>query len=146
MTQHIDVKGAVKAMERMAQQFMPGWEGGAACKARETILALQRRVEELEREINTPEIIDFVKAVQIEAAHQRQRWGTEHDEGKTPCDWFWLLGYLGGKALRNLMDGNRQKGLHHVITTAAACANWHLYETGKDKRMRPGIESPKVDA
>lgn len=87
------------------------------------------RVRELEQEINTPEIVDFVKAVQLEAAHQRQRWGSEHDAGKTTADWYWLLGHLAGKALFSLMAGNREKGLHHIITTAAACSNWHLQET-----------------
>lgn len=98
--------------------------------------ALRTRIRELEQEINTPEIVDFVKAVQLEAAHQRQRWGSEHDTGKTVADWYWLLGYLAGKALFNLMAGNREKGLHHIITTAAACANWHLQETRRTEVAR----------
>lgn len=104
---------------------------------------LKARIAELEAEINTPEIIDFARAVQLEAAHQRQRWGTDQDAGKTTADWYWLLGYLGGKAMFNLLSGNIEKGLHHIITTAAACANWHLYVTGTDTRMRPGIAPPK---
>jgi len=62
---------------------------------------LRARVAELEALVNTPEIINFAKAVQLEAAHQRKRWGSEHDAGKTDADWFWLIGYLGGKALNN---------------------------------------------
>ena len=101
---------------------------------------LRARVRELEQEINTPEIVDFIKAAQREAAHQRQRWGSEHDAGKTVADWYWLLGYLAGKALFNLMAGNREKGLHHIITTAAACANWHLQETRKAEVARRAIK------
>ena len=44
---------------------------------------------------------------------------------KTPEDWFWLIGYLVGKAIRPDDPGKR---LHHIITTAAACLNWHRHE------------------
>ncbi len=46
--------------------------------------------ERLRALINTPEILDFVKAVQLEAVHQRERWGSQHDDGKSAADWFWL--------------------------------------------------------
>jgi hypothetical protein len=95
-------------------------------------------LEEAQRERDTPEIIDFMKGVQIEAAHQRERWGTDHDGGKTDADWFWLVGYLVGKALHL-----PEKRLHHLITAAAALANWHLYTVGKTN-MRPGIEPPEA--
>ena len=65
------------------------------------LTTLRARVKELEALLDTPEIIDFAKAVQLEAAHQRKRWGSEHDAGKTDADWFWLIGYLSGKALHN---------------------------------------------
>lgn len=92
--------------------------------------------------LNTPEIIDFVKAVQIEAAHQRERWASDHDAGKTPQDWFWLIGYLAGKALHSVSSGNVDKGLHHIITAASALCNWHAAMLGQTN-MRPGIEAPK---
>jgi hypothetical protein len=115
-------------------------------------------VERLEKLIHTPEILDFIKAVQTEAVHQRERWPSEHDEGKEASDWFWLLGYLAGKALHaeKMMDFtsddpdpgsvkankiHREKMLHHIITTAAACCNWHAQVLGKCK-MRPGIDDP----
>lgn len=86
-------------------------------------------VERLTALLNTPEIVDFAKAVQIEAAHQRERWGSEHDAGKTDADWFWLIGYLAGKALHNppTDDGRtpEEARLHRIITVAAAAANWH---------------------
>lgn len=55
------------------------------------------------------------------------------------ADWFWLLGYLGGKALHAHGAGNAEKAEHHIITTAAACANWHRAVFGKTD-MRPGID------
>lgn len=90
--------------------------------------------------INTPQADDFLRAVSTEAEHQRQRWGSEHDAGKTPADWFWLVGYLAGKALHSHAAGNLEKAEHHVVTTAAACANWHRAMFGKTD-MRPGIDS-----
>lgn len=86
--------------------------------------------EELEKKINTPELVDFAKAVTLEAVHQRERWGEKHDVDKTPEDWFWLIGYLAGKALRAGIDGNKEKLLHHIITTAAVCNNWHAQASG----------------
>lgn len=96
-------------------------------------------IERLNAIINTPHTDDFWKAVSIEAEHQRQRWGAEGDAGKTPADWFWLVGYLAGKALHAHAAGNAEKAEHHIITTAAACANWHRAVFGKTN-MRPGHE------
>lgn len=93
--------------------------------------------------VNTPQANDFLRAVSTEAEHQRQRWPSEHDAGKTPADWFWLIGYLAGKALHAHTSSNAEKAEHHVITTAAACANWHLAMRGKTN-MRPGIDSTKL--
>lgn len=88
--------------------------------------------------INTPETADFVDGVKREAAHQRERWGSDHDGGKTPFDWFWLIGYLAQKAATSEVAGDVEKAKHHTISTAAALANWHLALSGVDNRMRPG--------
>lgn len=93
--------------------------------------------------LNTPELLDFSAAVQREAAHQRERWGVEHDIGKAPADWFWLLGYLAGKALAAQLAGDESKALHHTISTAAACANWHAAILGQTN-MRPGSAKAAV--
>jgi hypothetical protein len=98
------------------------------------------QVERLTALLNTPELHDFARAVVLEASHQRERWGTDHDAGKEPQDWFWLVGYLGGKALRAHLDGNVDKALHHTISSAAALANWHAAITGQHTGMRPGID------
>lgn len=92
--------------------------------------------------LNTPEIEDFDKAVPLEAAHQVQRWGTEHDAGKDPEAWFWLVGYLAGKALSALKAGDLDKAKHHCISTAAALRNWHAHIRSGVTVMRPGIEPP----
>lgn len=107
-------------------------------------------LEELKRKaaafdaINTPEIEDFLQAVKNEALHQRDRWGSKHDEGKSDADWFWLIGYLAGKAIRP--DAGPEKQLHHIITTAAVLLNWHAARVGAFLEMRPGIESPEAGA
>lgn len=133
--------------------------------------AFKAEVDRLLNEINTPETTLFLGGVTREAAHQRQKWGSEKGAAKTPEDWFWLVGYLGGKACRYFAMAERfaeiaerikadssvtpaaqgvvafvhdqarqahEKGIHHLITSAAACANWHLNATGADKRMSPG--------
>jgi NTP pyrophosphatase (non-canonical NTP hydrolase) len=103
--------------------------------------------EALRREIiNTPETADFMSGVPLEAMHQRERWGSDHDAGKTPEDWFWLIGYLAQKALRAQNAGDLEKAQHHTISTAAALANWHAALAGADTSMRPGIIPPAAFA
>lgn len=88
--------------------------------------------------IHNPHTTDFLEAVRTEAAFQREHWKAEHDAGKDDADWFWLVGYLAGKALHK-----PEKQLHHIITTAAACLNWHMARTvGTD--MRPGTAEPSL--
>lgn len=111
---------------------------GASTNAQ--IEALRARVAELEAERDTPETADFIEGVKREAAHQRYRWGVDHDAGKTPFDWFWLIGYLAQKAANAAVQGDSKKAMHHTISTAAALANWHLFLAGVDTRMRPGID------
>jgi len=67
---------------------------------------------------------DFLDGVTAEATFQRAKFGKD-DIGKQPQDWFWLLGYLGGKALRGHLAKDRLKALHHTISAAAVCSNWH---------------------
>jgi len=88
--------------------------------------------------INTPETADFMAGVPLEAVHQRERWGAGHDAGKTPFDWFWLVGYLAQKAASSAVAGDTEKAKHHTISTAAALANWHAQLSGLTD-MRPGI-------
>jgi hypothetical protein len=111
----------------------------ATAEQSETLIQAHAEIERLNAIINTPHADDFMRAVSIEAEHQRQRWGAEGDAGKTPADWFWLIGYLAGKALHAHAAGNTEKCEHHIITTAAACANWHRALFGKTD-MRPGHE------
>lgn len=100
--------------------------------------AMRGERDELIALVNTPEVIDFVMAVQLEAAHQRKRWPSDHDASKTDADWFWLIGYLAGKALHNPIksaESDQQNAdelqLHRIITIAAATANWHAAKLGK---------------
>lgn len=101
---------------------------------------LYAEVEALRAKINTPHTKNFAEAVVLEAVHQRDRWGSAHDAGKAPEDWFWLLGYLIGKALHAAKAGDTEKALHHTISSAAALANWHAALSGPSTDMRPGID------
>ena len=102
------------------------------------IKRLRAEVERMTALYNTPATEDYMTAVRTEAAHQIERWGTWHDTGKTDPDWFWLVGYLAGKALHDI----RGKKTHHIIACAAALLNWHRAVTGESNVMRPGIEEP----
>jgi len=74
--------------------------------------------------INKPQTAEFISAVRAEMAHQVQRWGEAHDRDKSAQAWYWLLGYLAGKALRAAITGDSEKALHHCVSSAAALGNW----------------------
>lgn len=74
--------------------------------------------------INTPHTKDFLEAVRMEAAHQLVKRNDE-DLCKSPWDWFWTCGYLCQKAASAALRGDKQKALHHTISTAALMCNWH---------------------
>ncbi|SDC29737.1 hypothetical protein SAMN05444678_102229 [Sphingomonas sp. YR710] len=95
---------------------------------------------------DTPETANFTEGVTREAFHQRARWSVDHDAGKTPFDWFWLIGYLAQKAADAAVRGDIEKAKHHTISTAAALFNWHQRLTGRDSGMRPGIMPPPEPA
>lgn len=103
----------------------------------------QEELDQLKALLNTPELEDFDKAVPLEAAHQIIRFGVTQDDGKNPEDWFWLIGYLTGKALAALKAGDLDKAKHHCISTAAALRNWHAHIREGRTLMRPGIEKPE---
>jgi hypothetical protein len=115
---------------------------------------LRSQLNALRKLLDTPEVEDFDKAVPLEAAHQVKRWTAEHDAGKEPEDWFWLLGYLAGKALsmarmaKTERDAARaelflEKAKHHCISSAAVLRNWHAHIRTGQTAMRPGIDTPK---
>ncbi len=91
----------------------------------ELVRAERKRV--LEEALNTPEVEDFDKAIPLESAHQNKRWGVEHDATKEPEQWFWVVGYLAGKALCAFKSGDLEKAKHHCISTAALLRNWHAH-------------------
>lgn len=97
-------------------------------------------IQRLKALINSPITSDFIEGVKVEIPHQEYRWGAEHDAGKQANDWFWLIGFLAGKALRAAMSDDTDKAKHHIITTAATLGNWFKSLEGSSS-MRPGIES-----
>lgn len=75
--------------------------------------------------IGNPHTEDFLSATQYEAAHQRYHFGEAHNQEKSAENWFWLIGRLVGKCLRAVITGDKEKALHHTISSAAALANWY---------------------
>lgn len=82
-------------------------------------------IERLTNLINTPELNDFPKAVLIEAVHQRERWGEDHDKSKSVSDWLRLFTHLNAKIGKADWDNDIDKVKHHVITLAAVANNFH---------------------
>lgn len=107
-------------------------------EAHETILQLRKRLIEmnalltdermehnlLKEMLSRPEVDDFLDGIVTEAAHQRQRWGDAHDRDKSAENWYWLVGYLSGKALRSAIEGDQDKARHHTISAGAALFQW----------------------
>lgn len=90
----------------------------------------EREIERLRDLIDRPSVGDFLESVRLEAAHQKERWGAQHDATKEPPDWYWVVGHLAGKAVHAAITGDRVKALHHTISSAAVLANWHAALTG----------------
>jgi len=107
----------------------------------EQLGAAHREIERLKSVLNTPEFQDFTKAVPLEAAHAMNRWD---DSKKEPQDWFWLVGYLAGKALHAHLSGDFQKALHHTISSAGALANWHRQVLIQRTAARVGISAQSL--
>lgn len=87
--------------------------------------------DDLRALLNAPETRDFVEAVKREAAHQRTL--DHRDETKTDAEWMWTVGWLIAKAVHAT---TLEKRLHHLVTSAAALANWHRL------RAAPTTETP----
>lgn len=92
--------------------------------------SIEQRFERVMALLNVPDQEDFLRAAVTEAQYQRTRW-TASDEAKTDSDWFWLAGYLLGKALHDV----RGKRVHHLTAAAAAIANWHAQAIARGEHM-----------
>lgn len=107
-------------------------------KAIDVVANLLAERDRLRAMINSPITLDFLSGTANEIVHQVERWGTVHDRAKEPADWFWLVGYLAGKALAAHAAGNTEKALHHTISTAAVLGNWHAHIRLGSSEMQPG--------
>lgn len=84
--------------------------------------------------IHAPESDDFLKGVVIEAEYQRQLHGVDASDARFEWhQWYWVVGYLLGKALAACKsgEGNGEKAKHHLVTSAALINNWHNVLIGK---------------
>jgi predicted nucleic acid-binding Zn-ribbon protein len=134
--------GACRECQTSERAAVPSEPAESAVLLHRAVMA-EAEVERLRALINSPHIDNFERAVRLEAAHQQERWGADHDEGKTATDWIFLAAYLCGKAAASFAAGNRVKGMHHIISSAAVLLNWHKHAAGEPSRMRPGIATPE---
>lgn len=104
--------------------------------------ALAAEVERLKQLINHPFNDEWFEGVEIEAAHQHERWGSQHDDGKEPEDWVFLAGHLTGKGAVAQRVGDLAKAKHHTISVGAVMLNWFRRLCGQTDGMRPGIKNP----
>jgi hypothetical protein len=119
----------------------PEKDGTSVCVTLHCSRGIRAERDKLLQTINTPELVDFAKAVHLEAVHQRERWGVQNtNAGKTDEDWFWVIGYLAGKALHSAKAGNKEKLLHHLITTAAALNNWQCPSARRVEHAGPDFQ------
>lgn len=121
----------------------------------EAIIELRARVTDLEATLaksserwDGPETDNFIEGVRKEAAHQIARWGAGHDDGKGPEEFFWVVGYLAGKALASFRSGDIEKAKHHAISTSAVMLNWHARIRSMEPDQRgeggaDGAEGPR---
>lgn len=100
---------------------------------------LRRAYKQLAARVSTPHTGEFVESVALEAAHQIERWGVEHDAGKRREDWITLVTYLLGKIALAHFDRDDEKLKHRIVATCAALLNWYRAETDDTREMRPGI-------
>ena len=107
------------------------------------IAQLKAELKRLNKILNTPLYDDFLEAVKAEASHQASRAQEYHDEEKKPADWFWLIGYLAGKALAAHITGRRRLAMHHTISSAGVLYHWHqAIKQQTDPTTTPAQETP----
>lgn len=126
----ITLKTEPKALAQFALRLYDGLDADKATVEvnRNTLSAMLQdamAAHELHGLINRPHTDHFLEATRLEAAHQSDRFGAAHDRNKSAENWFWLVGYLAGKCLRAVITGDKEKALHHTISSAAALLNWH---------------------
>lgn len=110
----------------------------------ERAIVAEKEIARLRRLIGRPYHGSWTDEVLVEAAHQRERWGAKQDVGKQPEDWFWLVGFLAGKALAAHKAGDAEKAHHHTVSTAAVLAHWAAQISGHENVMRPGLGPEKL--
>lgn len=114
--------------------------GALSGDAAQTVGAAYAELKRLLGLINSPHTEEFLGAVRIEAAHQVLRWGDDHDRSKSAENWLFLVGYLGSKACRAQIEGDREKALHHTISSAAALMHWHSFIKNDDTCIGLGMD------
>lgn len=124
------------------QQLQPGTYNGSAPTRTVKVYAAplpaaddtHAELRRLNAIIHSPESNEFLKGASIEAEYQRQLHGVDETDSRYDWQqWFWVTGYLLGKALAACRsgEGNGEKAKHHLVTSAALLNNWHNVLTGE---------------
>jgi len=116
------------APESDSGPMVPRFDAHVARATIEAMIADHDRVVAL---INNPEFEAFLRGVHVEAVHQVERWGQAHDRAKRPADWFWLVGYLAGKALHSA-TGEQLPRYRHVKRGST----YEIISVGEDENNR----------
>jgi hypothetical protein len=84
----------------------------------------QDAVTAIESAFDDPVIDDFIEGLRIEIPYQQHVWNVE-DAGKSISCWIRLIHHLTAKIGESDWNHKPDKAKHHIITTAAALANFH---------------------
>lgn len=116
-------ESAKNRIEKEADWRTTNGHGGVDALSREYFIAGAEY--EHDALVNNPEIEDFVKGVQLEAAHQLERWGIENEEANPPHHFVLVMAKLLGKLSTDIFDRDHEKFKHHCIAIAAEMHNIH---------------------
>lgn len=95
---------------------------------------LEAEIARLKAIIHQPCSSEFLRGASIEAEYQRDLHGVDTTDARFDwIQWYWVCGYLLGKALAACKSGedNGEKAKHHLITTAGLLNNWYNVLTGQ---------------
>ena len=97
---------------------------------------LEEKFLALRAAVGEPLNADWFEGVRREFAFQADRW-REPDKIKQPEDWHSLVVLLASKAIAAQHCGDKDKALHHTISTGAALLHWWHAIAGKSNQTSP---------
>ena len=90
----------------------------------ETLEKMVKEMERMQSLFASRVFWNFVDGLEREAAEEMGRSRSAPDQEWQKEDWFWLIGWVVGKALQAHIRGDCEKALHHTVSSAAVLINW----------------------